>query len=1018
MQVATGTPQSYEHPQVIRSKLTPPAAPDRFSARPRLERLVARLMDRKRAIVVTATAGSGKTTVVAAATRRSKRSVVWLTVDRPDRAPGRLLTYLEAALERQRAGARRVATGALAAGIPHAEAAGLLAEAIGIDNDPLVIVLDELERLGEEPEAWRVVEALLRYAPTGTCLILISRRDIPTRLCTLPSPAATAVLQDADLAFTREEAERALARSGKHKVDVATAVESTAGWVTGVLFEGWRSAEHVAAQGGETDPLYDYLSSQILGQLEPAEREFLIATSVLDDVTVPRAQALGLDGADEHLGALRSIHLPASWAAGGRVMRCHTYFRDYLLAQLERRGEHDLQRLRLAYGRRLAVEGHDEEAAEELLRAGAIEEALASAERAIVPVVERLDLSLAERWLGELAPVAPSLAPALVTAELLLAIARDEIGRGVQVADRLAARGERETLARSSERAGLLMVWCYLHVGRVEDVDAVLAAVEPGPASAAVRYARDALFGMGENGKPVAPDPAPTGPIGAIVCNADYALGRLSHLTGAASSSWTVAMERPWRAAALRARGRTEQALALFEDTRTRGVATTTMLIFAGPEVLMDAGRFDDARQLLGEAREVAAASGSFAYQGCCAVLKARLELRQNRDFAAARAALDEPLCRRAAEAFRFIGEVADVCRGFALLLEGDDEQALECLRRAARGMLAGDRILELPTAAVYLAEAEWRGGDEDAADAAADLALDAARRQGSNHLLLGALADFPAVASRRLDAEADADSAWHEVGRALVAQGAAVASMPLASVELLEFGRRAIVIDGEEVRPRIAKSYELLAYLAAHSGRGVEREELLEALFGERRDESARAYLRQAIHRLKSVLPEGALQVENGHVRLCEDVGVNSESVALERALAEAARLQGDERLATTLAALSIYDRGEYLPGPRAGWADGRQQQLADLVTEARYQAAVLAFGTGRYDEGRRLVTEVLGVDPLREAAWRLEMRIAQALGDEDGVLRSYHGCEAALAELQTAPSASTRQLLERLRS
>jgi len=50
---------------------------------------------------------------------------VWLTVDRPDRAPGRLLTYLEAALERQRAGARHVATGALAAGIPHAEAAGL-----------------------------------------------------------------------------------------------------------------------------------------------------------------------------------------------------------------------------------------------------------------------------------------------------------------------------------------------------------------------------------------------------------------------------------------------------------------------------------------------------------------------------------------------------------------------------------------------------------------------------------------------------------------------------------------------------------------------------------------------------------------------------------------------------------------------------------------------------------------------------------------------------------------------------
>jgi DNA-binding SARP family transcriptional activator len=563
----------------------------------------------------------------------------------------------------------------------------------------------------------------------------------------------------------------------------------------------------------------------------------------------------------------------------------------------------------------------------------------------------------------------------------------------------------------------LLIVWCYLHVGRVEDVDAVLDEVEPGPARAAMRYARDALFGAGESGEPVAPDPAPGGPIGAIVCNADYALGRLPGLTDSASSSWVEAIERPWRTAALRARGRTEQALALYEDARTRGIATTTMLIFAGPEVLMDAGRWDDARRLLGEAREVAAVSGSLAYQGFCAVLEAKLELRQHRDFAAAFAALREPLCRRTAAAFRFIGEVADAWHGFALLLAGDHDQALAHLRRATRGMVAGDRILELPTAAVYLAEAEWRAGEEDAADAAADLALDAARRQGSNHLLLQALADFPAVASRRLDAEAGADSSWHELGRAMVAQGVQVSTVRRASVDLVEFGRRAIVIDGEEVRPRIAKSYELLAYLAASPAGRADRDELLEALFGERRDESARAYLRQAIHRLRSVLPDGALQAENGHVQLGEEVGVSSESVYLERQLAEAARLQDDERLAATRAALAIYDRGEYLPGSRAGWADERQQRLADLVTEARYQAAVLSFGAGLYDEGRRLVTQVLGEDPLREAAWRLQMRIAQALGDDDGVLRSYQCCEAALAELQTSPSASTRQLLDRLR-
>ena len=99
--------------------------------------------------------------------------------------------------------------------------------------------------------------------------------------------------------------------------------------------------------------------------------------------------------------------------------------------------------------------------------------------------------------------------------------------------------------------------------------------------------------------------------------------------------------------------------------------------------------------------------------------------------------------------------------------------------------MVASDRLLELPTAAVYLSEARWRAGDEDGADAAADLAYQAARRQGSNHYLLQALASFPAVVTRMLDAEPRADSPWHELGRALRAQDVTL-ELPLsARVEL-----------------------------------------------------------------------------------------------------------------------------------------------------------------------------------------------------------------------------------------
>jgi two-component SAPR family response regulator len=151
--------------------------------------------------------------------------------------------------------------------------------------------------------------------------------------------------------------------------------------------------------------------------------------------------------------------------------------------------------------------------------------------------------------------------------------------------------------------------------------------------------------------------------------------------------------------------------------------------------------------------------------------------------------------------------------------------------------------------------------------------------------------------------------------------------------------------------------------------------------------------------------------------VRVGDEVAISSESMRFETQLAEAARLQGADRIAATLAALAIFDRGEYLPGGRSDWADGRQQELADLATDARYEAAELALAAGDYSQAQSLSAAVLVADPFREAAWRLVMRIADALGDEKSVVRAYHDCERSLGELGTTPSPTTRQLLERLR-
>jgi DNA-binding SARP family transcriptional activator len=1002
--------------QFIRRKAAVPPPPQRLVPRERIDRLLQELTAQHPLVWVCATAGSGKTTAVAQALGGIERRVAWLTLDDTDAAAGRLVTYLEAALASQVEGARGVATRALAAKLPHTEAAGLLAEAVG--ETPLLLVIDELERIADSSDALAVIAALLRYAPPTLRVVLISRREVTIELGSSAALGGSVTVTEKDLAFRAPEAAQALAHAGRADIDPTQAVEATGGWVAGVLFEAWRSNEHVAGMGGEADALHGYLSSQILDLLEPEDREFLITTSVLDDVTAERAEALGEAGAAERLVSLRGKHLPVAWRDDGHSMRCHARLREYLLERLERRGGDSVRALRAAHAELLISEGHHEDAAEEFLRARMPERALEPAERSIAQVIDRLDYAVAERWLAALAELAEGGARTLAVAEMMLALGREDYAHCGRVADRLHMVSERQRLARESPQAAAMMGWSYWHLGRWRDSREVVSAAGPSAEIEAVRFALNLVDHRLAGDHPI--DPVLSGsPLDALVVRVAYAHGRLRMLADAGASGWAAAVTEPWRIGLLRASGHPEQALELYEQAQAGGWAHVWLHAMVGPEILIDLRRPDEARAAVMHGRELTRASGSLVFVMLNELIEAKMEIRLNRDPEAAIAVLDRLEDRQAATEYRFIGEQGDVWRGFALLVLGEQDRARFHLERAVTTMNAADRRLELPAASVYLSEARWRTGDEDGADAAADLAYRAARFHGSNHYLLLALADFPAVVTRRLDAEPRADSPWHELGRALRAQDVGVALPFSAQVELREFGEPALLVDGKPApRPRIAKSYELLAYLTSRARPHASREELLTALFDGRTDDSARSYLRQAIHQLREVLPEEVRLVsDSSGASLDESLQVSTDSVRLETMLAEAARLQGEQRLDATLGALAIAAGGDYLPGTTAAWAEERRERLDRLVADARQDAGELAFAAGRYPEAARLVEAILDQDPFREGAHRLEMRIANAIGDEDRVITAYRRCERALGELGIAPSSSTRRLLETLR-
>ena len=331
-----------------------------------------------------------------------RAAVAWLTLDRTEAAPGGS-SPTSRPRSRRRAHVAGVATGARRR-LPLAEAAGLLAEAIG--ETPLLLVLDELERLADAPDALAVLGAVVRYAPPTMRIGARESARAGHRRRDRGDARPVAAVGEADLAFTAGEAARALADLGRPEVDPIAAVQATGGWVAGVLFEAWRSEDHVAGLGGEADPLYGYLSSQIVEQLHPDDRSFLIATSLLEEVTPAAAEALGQAAAGDRMVALRAERLPVTWSADGRSMRCHTRFREYLLECLQRRGEPGVRTLRAAHGALLAADGHARG------RGGGVPARRRPRRRPRRSgarhrrVIERLDLAVAERWLEALADTA------------------------------------------------------------------------------------------------------------------------------------------------------------------------------------------------------------------------------------------------------------------------------------------------------------------------------------------------------------------------------------------------------------------------------------------------------------------------------------------------------------------------------------------------------------------------------------------------------------------------------------
>jgi len=167
----------------LRTKLLPPRPAPALLSRPRLtERLLSNLA--RPVTLVTAAAGSGKTTLVADFLRTHAREFVWYQLDHTDADPFVFLGYLTHGIKQVAEDFGDVmfsylqqSAGELARQ-PERAVDVLLNEVLEKVEQQLIIVLDDYHHLGAETPVHTVVDRLLAYLPDVLHIIIISR-DLP-----------------------------------------------------------------------------------------------------------------------------------------------------------------------------------------------------------------------------------------------------------------------------------------------------------------------------------------------------------------------------------------------------------------------------------------------------------------------------------------------------------------------------------------------------------------------------------------------------------------------------------------------------------------------------------------------------------------------------------------------------------------------------------------------------------------------------------------------------------------------
>jgi len=313
---------------IPKTKLRPPILRQPIVPRPRLTKS---FTDRRPLTIVSAPAGSGKTTLALEWLASNKSNVAWLSLDSDDNDPIRFINGFIAALQttglklRASSGQRDIKT--------------IITDIINQfeNKDSVTLVLDDYHLI-TEASIHGTLEYLLDHIPASLQLVLVTRETPPLPLARLRARDQLCEFHLDELRFTAEETAQFLNQImglNLSAQQVQSISQHTQGWVAGLQMAGLSlqsNLQQSIPNESERQFITDYFLTEVFHRQPKEVQSFLLNTSILEKFSAAQCKSIYSGNAGKILVYLEKTNLFITTV--DKWYQYHPLFREFLQAKL------------------------------------------------------------------------------------------------------------------------------------------------------------------------------------------------------------------------------------------------------------------------------------------------------------------------------------------------------------------------------------------------------------------------------------------------------------------------------------------------------------------------------------------------------------------------------------------------------------------------------------------------------------------------------------------------------------